>query len=356
MQIALSLPDVAGVIYDLQHSSPGDSWLLTATQPRISVTPSPAQVTANQRVVNFTASVDGFPVGPFIYKWTSTGQNGQVSVSDPAGYTTGATGPAQYVATTPLLPSGVIDEVTVEVSRVTVPGGSLEDVGEATVQVFGPTTQYVVDITPATVNVAASGTTQLTAVLTPAYQGAGLFFRWSTTGNFGTISPTPGTLSGFQTATYSPNVGAVGTDMVRVDVFGDTGDSLGTATATVTVVPPDPIHLTGGYEITQVPAGGAYTCVEAYLWIPLVSGVLHYDVDAHGFNDTAFWGTRIQRTFSPPFPTHIDCNGVHYGSTGQVGNRYYYFLTGSASQNPGAVVASFQSRFNGMIVDVTGRF
>ncbi len=360
VQVALSAPDVAAVIYHLQNSAPGESWKLTVTEPHITVTPNPGQITANQRSIIFTASVDGFPNDEFIFTWHSTRQNGDVSVNDPSGSTRGPTGQAQYIATTPQLPLGPLDVVTVDVKRVIPVTGGRENVGQAEVTVNGPAYYYNVSLSPSSVSIPGSGTTNLTTVITPAYQGAGLFFRWSNTGHFGTIFPAPGTLTGTQTATYSALPGTDGTDTVRVDVFGDTGDSLGTATALVTVEPRQPITISGSWQYHQEffsdAAGNPRVCIAAYITFPLVTDGMHYAMWAHGFFDSAFWGASITRTFGPPpFPAQSPSCGVNLGADGA---NYNFFLTGGTgpASGAGSQVSAVQSRFAGMIVDVTVSF
>lgn len=364
VQLGLSTIDVVAAMKDLASSRAGESWRITATRPNVRLDPSFAKVTDAQRSVLFNASVDGFPNASFTFTWSTTGANGALHHElGQSGLTVGpitATGSdrIQYVATTPALPSGVIDHVTVEISLAADATGEDLLIGTATVPINGPVTEYTVSIAPGSASVLASQSVDLQAQLEPAYEGAGLFFRWNTTGNHGTIFPSPGELTGFDVVTYSANPGTQGQDQVMVEVFDAAGNPIGQASATVTVEPTD-ITTQGGLEIQTEPhtiAGGQtrYTTC-AWLWFPITPGATRYEVRAHGFNDTWYYGTEINRTFTPPFPTFKKCI-AGWGAAGSDGSRYWFFLSGSGGADAGAMEAFMQGRFAGMQVDVTVRF
>lgn len=356
--LALASGDLAAVLAHLQSSSEGESWDLEVTLPPIRVEPQSPQVTTQQRSVDFVATVDGHPGGDFRFTWTSTTAHGSLFVEGGGDHNDGSTGRAQYVATSAVLPPGTVDRVTVEVTALNEDTGQRESLGSRTLDIQGPETNYQVTIDPQLAVVRAAEATDLRASLSPAYQGSGLFFRWNTTGFYGTIFPAHGTLTGFDVVTYTANVGAEGTDEITVEVYDEFDNLLGTASAQVSVQPPDPVTVQGAYVFDQEfytdSAGNPRVCAAAYITFPLEVNATRYEMHAYGFNDwTGFWGTEIRRNFSPPFAAG-DPSPCAFRA-GAVGDTYLFFLSGGSGPASGAgdQVTYFNSRFSGMTVDVT---
>ncbi len=237
----LDITDIAAVIHDLQSSAWADSWEIEVRMPRVGMTPNPAEVTANQRSVTLTASVDGHPDEPFTYRFSTTTQYGNITndLGDQGPVIITSEPTVQYIANAPQLPHGTLDHVTVEVSIFNDDTGTNDVIGTATVPIEGPTINYQISLTPDPAHVFASDAVQISAQLNPPYQGAALFFIWTTSGNYGSLFPTAGTLTGFDVVTYHANAGADGDDWIRVEVFDETMTPLGSATGTVSVSPKD---------------------------------------------------------------------------------------------------------------------
>lgn len=233
----LDITDIAAVIHDLQSSTWADSWEIEVRMPRVGMTPNPAQVTAQLRSVTFTASVDGHPNDPFTYRFSSPQQNGYITND------LGATGPViissertvQYITTASFIPSGKVDEVTVEVSVFNDETGQNDDIGTVTVPIMGTAINYTISLDPNPAEVEAGASVQVSAILSPEYQGAGLFFIWNSSEQYGSLFPSAGTLTGFDTVTYTASVSTSGTETIAVEVFDEAMNSLGTATGTIEV-------------------------------------------------------------------------------------------------------------------------
>jgi len=95
--------------------------------PPAVITPSPGSVNYNQRFVDFTASVPGHAGTNFLWAWSTTGSNGSIITS--AGNT------GQYASSSPVLPEGALDLVTVDVSAPVFLGGPYIPMSQATAKV-----------------------------------------------------------------------------------------------------------------------------------------------------------------------------------------------------------------------------
>ncbi len=214
--------------------------------------------------------------------------------------------------------------------------------------------QYQVSLVPQSAQLQAGQSTTFQVQLTPAWQeDEQLFFQWSTSGSQGTLSAAQG--SATYTAAANPSGG---TDFVDVDVRIGTIGQLGTARASVSVEARQMV-VAGSLYITQ-PVGldAGRQCVEAYIVFPVVPAARSYEMHAFGFNDPAFWRTDITRSFSVPLPTGRGCSLAGWGLSGLFGGQFQFNLTsfaGPVSSIAGAI-ASFNSRFAGMRVEVTLRY
>ena len=222
---------------------------------------------------------------------------------------------------------------------------------DAFVQVFP---QYQVSLVPQSAQLQAGQSTTFQVRLTPAWQeDEQLFFQWNNTGSQGTLLAAQG--SATYTAAANPSGG---TDFVDVDVRVGTIGQLGTARASVSVQARQEV-VAGSLYITQ-PVGldAGRQCVEAYIVFPVVPDARSYEMHAFGFNDTAFWHTDITRSFSVPLPTGRGCSLAGFGQTGVFGGQFQFNLTSFAgpASSIGGAIASFNSRFAGMRVEVTLRY
>ncbi len=298
------------------------------------------------------------------YEWTSTTTSGTINVgtqrtSLPA--VTYSAYPASQQSN--VFPKG--DKITVKVfmvvyrrTRLLLSDGFTVDSTvteqgqkDAFVQVIP---QYQVSLVPQSAQLQAGQSTTFQARLTPAWQGdEQLFFQWNTTGNQGTLSAAQG--SATYTAAANPTGG---TDFVDVDVRVGFIGQLGTARASVSVEARQQV-VAGSFFITE-PVGldAGRQCVESYIVFPVVPGARAYEMHAFGFNDPAFWGTDIRRSFSVPLPTGRGCSRAGWGLTGVFGGQFQFYLgsfSGPTNTIAGAI-ASANSRFAGMRVEVTLRY
>lgn len=197
-----------------------------------------------------------------------------------------------------------------------------------------------------------------------------LRYAWSTAGRFGNLSNRffDGAnnfdldhANGGNQARYTVRSDAEGTDVITVDVYTQNPDGrrwqIGTVQATVKVERRKTI-LAGGWYVKSLNVDGTF-CSYVVVHFPLVEGATRYDVYAYGFNDTAFYGRDLDFTVSPPFQPFRECTKSSYPTPGTTGgNTYTRMISGYASGRIPAdggesVEAYFNSRFSGMVVEVT---
>ncbi len=250
-------------------------------------------------------------------------------------------------------------EIKVEVYIVVA--GKDRAIGEATASVT--TYSTAVTIEPGGAAVYGGESASFQVVLDPPHPDGGLSYRWTSPESFGTLSPPSGSLSGDASATYTARSGVEGTDHVSVEVFDAQSRSLGSASASVSVLKGQDTVVHGEADIqmvTYMDGSNERYCLAVFVTFPLVEGARQYEMYAHDFNDPYFWGTEIRRTFLPPFPQYVRCDGS--GSIGVSGadgdSAYYYFLgSGSGPASGAAAAEAFtRPRFESMKVDVTVRF
>jgi hypothetical protein len=98
---------------------------------------------------------------------------------------------------------------------------------------------YQIVITPSPSTIAATGTSVLTASITPAYTGPGLMYKWSSARQHGALNVVNNERVTSPSVTYTANGLGGGTESVRVDVVsvvaGVELETLGTATIGVVV-------------------------------------------------------------------------------------------------------------------------
>ncbi len=303
------------------------------------------------------------------YYWTATSSAGEFSL--PTGRITLGRGtytafPASRQAA--VSPKG--DKVTVRVRVVTFRREPLPisgrfsydstdtDLGEveAFLQVIP---QYQVQLTPASSQLRAGESVVLQATTQPAWaESEQLFYQFRLSGSQGALSVANGAPVTQRSVTYTAAASpSGGTDFVDVELFAGTIGRVGTARAAVSVEARSNV-VRGSLQVSP-PVGldAGRQCITAYIAFPLVPGATTYDMHAYGFNDTAFWGTSIRRTFNTPLPAYSPCSLSGWGTSGVVGNEYRFYLTGFAgpANQIGSATATFNARFAGMQVDVTAR-
>lgn len=179
---------------------------------------------------------------------------------------------------------------------------------------------YTVTLQPANPTVVLGGNQALSVVLTPAYNGTGLAYVWSSPGTHGTLTETNGNHSANKQATYTAKqLDPGGTDQISVKVVsylaGVELETLGTGTASVVV----DASRTASFSARQIPInGGVSWFTSATLEIPKVAGATSYQVTG------MVLGAPYTKTFSGATSTNTQ-------SIGQVldgGTVFYINLDG----------------------------
>jgi hypothetical protein len=194
---------------------------------------------------------------------------------------------------------------------------------------------YTVTLSPANPTVAVDGQPQsLQAVLTPAYNGPGLAYVWSSPGTHGTLSETNGNHSASKTATFTPKtLDQGGTDQVSVKVVSWVAntelETLGTGTANVIV---DPFR-TARFSARQISVnGGASTFTTATLEIPKVAGAVTYQVQ----------GTVLGAPYTRTFTGATSSNTQSLNQVLEGGSVWYINLDGGYNTIKTAADARYQ--------------
>lgn len=343
VDLILTWLDTSAQFHDFMNSARAQKFSVTVTPSVVHLDPASIEINIGESV-NFTARVpDAADAGVVAleYRWSTPGAHGVLrddrghegtqfaSSSNRVVYDANRSSPGREV-------------VTVEVFEI-VPGREPRRIGtpkSATVRID----PYRVGFDPSQADVEGGESARFEVEIEPSYQGSGLFFRYTTSGRFGSIFPAPGTLSGFNAVTYHASAGVEGTDVIRVEVLDEAGASIGTAFAEVTIERDDEVFVSGSWKVETRPIGPNTICVGAYMLVPKVADAVRYDVHAHGFNDPFFYGTEHRTSFSGPSSSikdlgdeyEIDLSGVCGGSSGEA--EWTAYLTG---------------RFQGIVVDVT---
>lgn len=296
----------------------------------------------------------------FHYRWSTTGQHGTICAQFAGCATSIPSSSRDRVSYSPDLNTEGTDEVHVVV--FVVEGGQEHIIGEAkaTVTTFKPT----FTLSPMQSTIDYNERVDFSATIDPRLQDVGIVtYHWSTAGALGQFTTGGTTIDGSSsTATYAATAQVEGTEQVTV-IARATKDgatrTIGTATATIVVEHEPPDSIVGRFEVSE-PIGldAGRQCVTAYIAFPLVPEARSYAVRAHGFNDTAFWGTQIQFDVTPPVQPYLPCSLAGWGQSGEIGGEYRFYLTGFAgpASSIGNATGTFATRFAGMVVDVTVQY
>ncbi|MBV6520187.1 MAG: hypothetical protein MNPFHGCM_00292 [Gemmatimonadaceae bacterium] len=180
---------------------------------------------------------------------------------------------------------------------------------------------YTVTLSPANATVAVGGQPQpLQVVLSPAYNGTGLAYVWTSPGTHGTLSETNGNHSANKSATYTPNaLDQGGIDQISVKVVSWVAntelETLGTASANITV----DANRKATFSARQIPVnGGVSWFTTATLEIPKVPGAKTYQVI----------GTILGAPYSRTFTGATSTNTQSLNEVLDGGNTWYINLNG----------------------------
>ena len=301
-----------------------------ANLPPVNLTPVPAQVNYNQRFVRFTAAIPGHPSSAFRYRWATTGSNGTLIdlFSDDR---------KEYLATTGVIPDGVIDLVGVEVSAQQSPGGPYVPVANATTGIDS-NLGLTFELNPWSQKVGFRQTTQVDAVVRErtgsVYSSPDLYYEYTYTQNAGDFSPPKATRTNASRASYTswspsrqvpdPPRGEKLTVKFLVrqsvwsgDMFGRNSitynfHEIGTADAFVEIGADTWVPR---FDVLTIPTPGG-ACVVAVLYIKKVPGTPRYDLFADGFNLSGM--TTFTRSWTAATGTTVN-DIVDLGSQWRVG-------------------------------------
>jgi len=197
-----------------------ETWNLTVLPAKVALNP-PTTIMGPLDIQLLTAVVLGLedlaPGAILQYKWTTTGQHGTLTDANNEGATQ-ITGSHRAVTYVPTRQSSGTDQVTVEVTRVQA-GTQPLVVGTATASLT--VRNPAISLTPEDVSL-REGEHQVFTVDVPAALSAGvtLRFRWSTTGDYGSLDRG---MRSFETsspqATYTARSTTRGEDDVAVEVL-----------------------------------------------------------------------------------------------------------------------------------------
>lgn len=318
---------------------------LSIELPLIVLNPAEGSVNETQRQHTFTAGFLGGSVtddAPFsddvFWDWSTTGNNGTIlETNGPSG---------TYLATIPVIPEGVIDEVQV-VARGLDPDGFPIILGIAFGQVDGELRE-VYQLLPISTELDFDQSAPLEARVT---NGPGEYnYEWSTTGNHGDLRANDEPIQmGVRTSASSVRYHAKSAEestalpprVDRIDVKfwrrapGTTQwEMVGEAEAFMSVAG-QKVQGSWGIEVDA-------NCAGAFIYVPKVPEATSYQMHAYGFNDTEFYGTEIRRTWS----------GAIGSTVVDDGDQWKLPLSGACGATPEDAVPWLEGRFNGMVVDV----
>lgn len=340
LDLFLTAQDWAQQGVDILSSNQVEVFPVTVEPWTVNLTPLTTEVELDDSV-HFTAELEDPPSGVtgFEYEWVTTGAHGMLrTVTGETGTKVLSTHPrVTYIASDGTTGTDKL-EVTVSAILGAGPRPVLGTSNQATIEV--KKIQYEVGFSPKQQTVRGGEAVDFLVTIDPTPEG-GAFYTYGTSGNYGSISPWAGIPSGLSTVTYTANVGDEGTDNITVEVENGSGESLGSATASVTVEG-RPDQLINGSFGTETTAD----CSSAYIYVPKVEGAAYYAMHAHSFNDPLYWGTTIYRGWSGPG-----------GAVQDVGGQWRFFLSSGCQQGHGSEIeGTLKSRFAGMIIDVTVSF
>lgn len=361
IEIVATSAAVAQVLRDVSRAEGVLQWDVSVGGAIVKMLPEVAHI-SQKDIQLFTATVTdatgGGPVPKFMYRWSTTGNFGQLCVAKAtSGSNCGTVLETENDRATyapEVLKEGT-DQVKVEVF-VKEPAVEIA-MGEASASIT--TYGAKVSITPQQVSIKPSASTTFSATVDTELQDGGvLSYVWSTNGTVGSFlfGQTTGETS-IPSITYVAGEGE-GNDFVTVTAISTKDGKrreLGSATGAVEVKGDDPGVVSGTLTITDpVPLDAGRQCVAALITIPIPAGTKSLEMHAYGFNDTAFWGKDIKQTFTAPFAVHKPCSLQGWPTNGELGGVYHFMLTGFAgpANSIGGAIATFQSRFAGMVIDV----
>lgn len=352
---------------DMGESNQMEQWDVTVSKAQIGLLPGSAVINLLDSQffkVTVTDATGGGEHPVFRYRWSTTGNFGKIcNAANDSGHSCDVKFTSSGDGVT-YLPDGLTegtDDISVQVYVVV--GGREEVIGDASGTIT--TFKSKVTISPDHVSLHKNQSRQFSAIVDSRLSDGGtMSYQWTTQGQFGVFpfGETNATTS-LPSILYTVTSDEEGSEVVTVEAFSTKDGvrrSLGSGSATVEIEKDQPTIVQGRWFISPpTPLDKGRSCVAAYMEVPLVSDAKSYAVNAHGFHDgTGAYPGPITRTLTPPFPSFQPCSLAGWGRSGSDGASYVFFLSGFAGPDAsiGGAVASFQSRFGGMQVEVTVRY
>lgn len=363
LTIVEAVATAGDLFYVVKHSATANDaevWDVNVGEAQVQLDP-PFALIANSDLQLLHAVVleatDGGPAPVFHYRWSTTGNVGEICAQFAGCSTSIPSSSRDVVSYSPDIHKEGTDQVTVVV--YIVDNGKEEVIGEATstITTYAPK----VDIAPQQSSIDYNGIVRLTAIVDPKLlDGGTLSYQWNTAGALGSfLLGQTSAQTTFEWIDYVANRQIEGTETVTVTVTSTkngTTRNLGSATATILVEHQRPTIVMGSWAVSPtVSLANGRACVEAYISFPVIADARSYSVHAYGFHDTATGHNDLTFSVTPPLPIQIGCSDAGWGQDGSLGTEYRHMLSGFAgpASSISSAVASFNSRFAGMIVEVT---
>lgn len=363
LTIVEAIATAGDLFYVVKHSATAydaETWEVNVGQAQVRLDP-PASLISNLDLQVLHAVVleatGGGPAPVFHYRWSTTGTVGQICAQFAGCSTSIPSSSRDVVSYFPDSNKEGTDQVTVVV--FIVENGKEEVIGDATATIT--TVAPKVDIAPQQSSIDYNQTVQLSAIVdSRLLDGGTLTYDWNTAGALGTflLGQTSAQTS-LPSINYVSNRQIEGTETVTVTVTSTKNGvtrNLGSATATILVEHQRPTIVMGTWGISpSVSLANGRECVEAYISFPVIADARSYSVHAYGFNDTATGQNNLTFPVVPPLPIQAGCSDLGWGHDGSTGQEYIHMLSGFAgpANSISGAIASFTSRFAGMIVEVT---
>lgn len=336
-EFAFTLFDSAVQALDIGTSSLADTWDITVTKAKVSLTPTEFFVEKNTLFSGITAiSVDASQVEGkvFGYRWKC--RAGHLSDGSKYGTTIDSTTLNSVAYDAVDVAAGTVDQIDVDVFLSGL--GTDDPVGSAKSKVY----VTGVTVTPTEKKLKASESVTLTAAtvgMRPLAAGETVIYKWTLGGTAGTLTATD-----TATATFKADATKQGLGLVTVEASLG-GKRIGTALATLTVG--DKLVVAGRLFEVHFKDENCHTGM--YIAIPKVAGAKHYSVLVSGMRGPVF-GT------SYTWEVYVSGDGSVSPQWTPLGNEYTTGIGGGGGGGADCVDAPdarWAAWYEGSTVEVT---
>lgn len=319
---------------------------VVSDRSKVKLSPEQADIDETRSQV-FTATIpDATGIGAnIVYHWKNTALHGGIRDNQHASAEFDSSEKVvTYFPNIPVSPG--VDTITVEAFEVQGQNRVSLGTATATVRVRTLVPKIAPDRTSLVRDESQTFTVKVDSTLS---NGGALTYKWFGTTKHGHLtSPAPNLETGISTATYKATGTPPGEDTVAVEVFSTKDGvktSLGIARAQVKIEQRKTIVF-GSFTVETKPTPGQpdRSSVIAYAIVPKVEGAISYSARLYNFYDPAYYG-----------------HGAVFGDSivrgrEDRGSEYWIGLTGagaSPNETLGEAVAYLQSRFTGIVIEVT---